>query len=1432
MDKRKGIILAIVLFLIVGLGTFVFAGGSEGQDNAINPLDDGKDPSTPPTSGEEGTDPAGDGESEGEGGSDGSTPAGGYADDDEQDDVADNNQSTDNDQNQGDNQDNNDQNQDVDDNNGQGNAEDTAYQQALALIAYLEDQIAKAEVRKTLDDAADYRDLNKVADKIAALTDGEDKTDLANRLAAINTILDDTVGPVIDGLPTTKLTNQIVSLSVREEGVTVTLNGDAVTLDDIKNLSKDGTYKVVVTDKALNSTTAEFTVDRTPIGISHLYILNHTYHLDSNYTDKHYTVIGNDQELYVELVLEEEFASTPVITVGDGEGVEMTCGTASWDDTLYKCDAFVTISEDMNFENGDAITFDITGVKDAASNELEIDESLIVETDKYGEVIYDKQAPSVVWLYTLNADDDENLQVIGDGLDLLVELRVDEELLEDPTITIGGYTATLTRRDDSKGRFIYEKRITIDEKLMELVDNEVIPFVITGTDAAGNEVTFTKATTNTDAGYGEVVYDGSAPKYKSLGVLNVTHLRLNNKGASESLTVANIGDEVRVLVRFDEKLDTLPTLVIGDASAEMTLMKSSAEYTYSADITLTADMFDEDGLVDFQVSGYADAVGNVGEVLDVDDIKGYEDYSGVTLDTTFPVVTFSSNGGTKYAKEYNVDVTVDEENIDEVYYVFTSAQTEEKVIKDKFNKGEATLVSELIEGKFSATLKDANGEFYLWVKVVDKAGNVTYARTKNKFKIDTIAADVLVSYNPTEWTNGGVTVTLTASEKVLPVNAGTWNPDGEYATVLKKVYYKNTDEVITVIDRAGNETEVTIKIENIDTTAPIVTFSSNGGTKYAKEYNVDVTVDEENIDEVYYVFTSAQTEEKVIKDKFNKGEATLVSELIEGKFSATLKDANGEFYLWVKVVDKAGNVTYARTKNKFKIDTTAAEVSVSFDETPARETEVIISFNKEIDESTLPQGFSKVANEENTYSKIYNENGKYSYIVKDLVGNETKVNFEITTIDNDNPKVQGVESEKTYIGGYVLKITDPNLYSITYGKGTSCSNMTEVYDNYIVNDIDRENLANGILWNTPMENVSFCVKDSVGNEAFISNVTIKGDTPESIVAALENGGEFTLGTDLVLTDQVNIGNGKELSLDLNGNDITLSKGTFFKIDGGTLNIDGQGTIKEDQPYDAPVKIYRDKSTDIEVNIGEDVTLEGWSGIFITYVSDNNNDSNVTINFYGTINSVIDTAGAAGHGIYINGSNKDTVNYPIINIYDTAKINSLGDGIYAAGYAEWNIYGGTIEAPDNAIGIKAGRLNIFGGTFKATGENNMPTMNFGNGINASGAALQIESNDLYAGDMEITISDGTFISENASAIYEYDSENLATRVQYMAIMGGKFISNNYDANLTFSPNFNNVFNGSLIMGGVFNKENNIEQYLALGYKLVPIANDSFEVVVEQ
>lgn len=189
--------------------------------------------------------------------------------------------------------------------------------------------------------------------------------------------------------------------------------------------------------------------------------------------------------------------------------------------------------------------------------------------------------------------------------------------------------------------------------------------------------------------------------------------------------------------------------------------------------------------------------------------------------------------------------------------------------------------------------------------------------------------------------------------------------------------------------------------------------------------------------------------------------------------------------------------------------------------------------------------------------------------------------------------------------------------------------------------------------------------------------------------------------------------------------------------------------------------------------------------------------------------------------------------PTITLSKTAEIISDAYGIYAAGYSVWNVNGAYIEGEDAAIGIKSGILNITdGSTLKATGPNNMPTENFGNGINSSGAALQIESNNGYAGEMEINISGGTLISENAATIYEYDSTETATRVINFNITGGTFISNNYNENLSFSPNFNEAFNQGFITGGTFNRNENdaLLQYIADGYTVVE-QDGNYVVVAE-
>ena len=666
MDKRKVIILAIVLFLFIGLGTFVFAqsgsdenGNGQGNNTIEAPDNNGGDNGQDTPSGDV------DGETEegGNTGTDNTITAGGNGENEQPGEEP----TTPNEPETPENPD---------------TPVDNTKAELLAALKAIQEKIDNADALDDIDSARVDR-----TDELVSAVEELDDAELNDLLDEINRVLDDSTKPLItpedlDG----SYNNATVAITISDDtatNYTLTLNGDPVENPDLDELTEEGTYTLTVTDEAFNQTTITFTidktdpvllvngskvenddviyvnkdakmtvdednlesftsndidisealinngywtaqkdgeynievtdkagntttykvvVDKTPIEVNHLYVLNNSHNDFTVSDDVRYKVIGNGQELYVEYVLKEEFASTPVITIG-GQEFEMSCGTASWDDSLYKCDAHITITEDMNLTNGEEIPFTITGVKDEAQNETIVTEKDVTVTDKYGKVIYD------------NAE----------------------------------------------------------------------------------------------------------PVYEALGILNVTHLRLNNDGANESLNVANIGDQVRVLVRFDEELTTLPTLVIGGTSAQMTLMKSSAEYTYSADITLTADMFDKDDLIDFQISGYADAAGNVGDVLDASHTKGYADYSKVTLDTTAPDIKL--NGlDTVYVKlndEYNdEDVTITDNSgleITPTYVVYYSETGED---------GTFTTAGDSLDD--IDTSKE--GQYNVYYTATDAAGNVSQVR--------------------------------------------------------------------------------------------------------------------------------------------------------------------------------------------------------------------------------------------------------------------------------------------------------------------------------------------------------------------------------------------------------------------------------------------------------------------------------------------------------------------------------------------------------------------------------------------------------------------------------------------------------------------------------------------------------------------------------
>jgi len=331
------------------------------------------------------------------------------------------------------------------------------------------------------------------------------------------------------------------------------------------------------------------------------------------------------------------------------------------------------------------------------------------------------------------------------------------------------------------------------------------------------------------------------------------------------------------------------------------------------------------------------------------------------------------------------------------------------------------------------------------------------------------------------------------------------------------------------------------------------------------------------------------------------------------------------------------------------------------------------------------------------------------------------------------------------------------------------------------------------------------------------------DTLEEAIANASSEDIIELMTNVNLEKSLTIN--KTVNIDLNGNDI-LAPSTVFIVQSGTLNITGSGTIKEIEPYYGAIKVIGSNTFTNEkyslVNIEKDVTLEGWSGISISHES--SKSYGVYINLDGKINAISDTNGGEGIGIYVNGNIQDENGAPIINVLDNAKIHSNGSGLYIAGYAKFYINKAYIQGEEAGIGIKAGILNIAGATILCDGIDNTPTEGYNNGIKSSGTAIQIESNDGYAGEIELTIKNGNIISKNSNVIYEYIGRGTSTQVKTINIIGGTFKSEANKEVFSFSDSFKTKHN-SFITGGEYSSSP--DSYLAAGYSTT-IKNNKFIV----
>ena len=299
----------------------------------------------------------------------------------------------------------------------------------------------------------------------------------------------------------------------------------------------------------------------------------------------------------------------------------------------------------------------------------------------------------------------------------------------------------------------------------------------------------------------------------------------------------------------------------------------------------------------------------------------------------------------------------------------------------------------------------------------------------------------------------------------------------------------------------------------------------------------------------------------------------------------------------------------------------------------------------------------------------------------------------------------------------------------------------------------------------------------VPSTLFAATVEVKNE--EELFKAISSDNTIILQSDVTLTKTLKI-KGSNVTIDLNGNTLTVENG-YIDLLKGKLEFTGKGIVKDVRVReDVTSTIWVEGSKDVNaknysvLTIGKDVTIDTtqWA---ITVYHDDYKAYGVTLNFNGTIES----SAVNGGGITLNGFVKNDgkiENAPVINLGKTASVKVVGDtALYGAGMGVWNINGGIYEGK-SAIGIKSGKLVINDGTFTATGETKTGEL-YGNGIISTGSSIQIENNNGYAGNIEITINGGTFKSEKGLSIYHYpptkDEENA---LKSLVINGGSFKAN--------------------------------------------------------
>ena len=405
----------------------------------------------------------------------------------------------------------------------------------LKIIESLETMLEKASSTLDIAEARDFYQENKtILTQIPELKEDVRKRVEESLIDKILPILEDTQAPIISGITENDIVNQTSNIHITDETkIKIYLNQKETTLEQIKNLSQDGRYEILVVDEAFHESSLSFTLDTTLPVVTNVKIEKKD---SSSHYAKHSDVI------VVRMDANEKLQTNPYVSLG-----EKVYETKSVNNT-NQYEVEIPLEKTLSLVSNEKITITISNVVDLAGNNQK-EFTTTGENDTY--VIYDDIVATVTNLEVFSSNVNPYFAKLNDEITL--SFTVSEPLQEIPKIQIFGKEYLADEKALEQGTTSYQVHFIVNESMPE---GPVLFSISNIVDRAGNvlEQTLSHETISKN-----VVIDYTPLEENWLFVLNpdsTNHKRVRD------------GEKLYIELVFEEAPTTTPILQVASFSPQ------------------------------------------------------------------------------------------------------------------------------------------------------------------------------------------------------------------------------------------------------------------------------------------------------------------------------------------------------------------------------------------------------------------------------------------------------------------------------------------------------------------------------------------------------------------------------------------------------------------------------------------------------------------------------------------------------------------------------------------------------------------------------------------------------------------------------------------------------------------------------------------------